>query len=512
MVDDHATLLRGASFSKAPSGQGAPVLLERTDQDFLNAVLDQLGDAGKRADLASDLAKTREADGTLKLFQPVHRTFHLAVLEVSCDTPGSPRLDPQKIDSAGLVVRRVAGRGPAAGTEGWMKAGKKLRGWVRLGPGEEALDPEPPRRRAALNSGLRSGHPEIDRRLAILHGASEPAEESAVTLFVAPPEVCKAAGKTFIYGLVPLTSSERSETPVSPAPLDAKTVGDQLSVLFKATSKNTSYSWLGKTLTADSAAGSGGLKTDFETLNTCLQQLHLQLDAIDGEGSEVRRVLDRIPLPYGNSTKPAGQVLADAAEALLLRTGKVTSVTMPDAWPALAADVRQSLLTAAQAAMGKRLGELTAGEGRFDRPTRRYQVRAFVRVKCDDGCPPKLVWSAPSEPFLIAPWFDAGAAPPTRITLPDFRDRKALRKLKPNVAFVMPDGLKEMIDGSDLKGLMDGKKGLGIGIQWICGFNIPLITLCAFFVLNIFFSLLNIVFFWFPFLKICIPFPVPTEE
>ncbi len=50
----------------------------------------------------------------------------------------------------------------------------------------------------------------------------------------------------------------------------------------------------------------------------------------------------------------------------------------------------------------------------------------------------------------------------------------------------------------------------GIQLNWICGFSIPLITICAFFVLNIFLTLLNIVFFWLPFIKICIPFPLPT--
>ena len=34
-----------------------------------------------------------------------------------------------------------------------------------------------------------------------------------------------------------------------------------------------------------------------------------------------------------------------------------------------------------------------------------------------------------------------------------------------------------------------------------------LITICAFIVLNIFLSLLNIIFFWLPFVKICVPFP-----
>ena len=51
-----------------------------------------------------------------------------------------------------------------------------------------------------------------------------------------------------------------------------------------------------------------------------------------------------------------------------------------------------------------------------------------------------------------------------------------------------------------------------LSLNWICGFSIPLITICAFFVLNIFLILLNIVFFWLPFIKICIPFPIPVPS
>ena len=41
----------------------------------------------------------------------------------------------------------------------------------------------------------------------------------------------------------------------------------------------------------------------------------------------------------------------------------------------------------------------------------------------------------------------------------------------------------------------------------ICSFSIPIITICAMIVLFIFVILLNIVFFWMPFLKICFPLP-----
>ena len=44
-------------------------------------------------------------------------------------------------------------------------------------------------------------------------------------------------------------------------------------------------------------------------------------------------------------------------------------------------------------------------------------------------------------------------------------------------------------------------------LGWICSFSIPIITLCAFIVLNIFLTLLHLVFGWLFFIKICLPFP-----
>ena len=41
----------------------------------------------------------------------------------------------------------------------------------------------------------------------------------------------------------------------------------------------------------------------------------------------------------------------------------------------------------------------------------------------------------------------------------------------------------------------------------ICSFSIPLITICAFIVLQIFIGLLNLAFWWSAFIRICIPFP-----
>ena len=95
--------------------------------------------------------------------------------------------------------------------------------------------------------------------------------------------------------------------------------------------------------------------------------------------------------------------------------------------------------------------------------------------------------------------------------LPDPTDPNFRKNAKPNCSFAVPAGLMNSLS-TKLPALSDGsaKPGPGIKLDWICGFSIPLITICAFFVLNIFLTLLNLVFFWLPFIKICIPFPVPT--
>jgi hypothetical protein len=131
-------------------------------------------------------------------------------------------------------------------------------------------------------------------------------------------------------------------------------------------------------------------------------------------------------------------------------------------------------------------------------------------VKHEDGCPPELVWSRESEPFAIVPWYASGALPPVRVALPDALDREFLKKVKPNVAFSVPKSLFNVLNGNDPKKMVDGEGGdgkPGFDLDWICSFSIPIITICAFIVLNIFLSLFDIIFRWMLFIKICIPIP-----
>ena len=90
-----------------------------------------------------------------------------------------------------------------------------------------------------------------------------------------------------------------------------------------------------------------------------------------------------------------------------------------------------------------------------------------------------------------------------------------MKNLKPNVAFQLPPGLFNTLANNSPKDFLDGKGkegGVGIGIAWICSFSLPIITLCAFIVLNIFLQLFNIVFWWMLYIKICIPIPFPKPK
>lgn len=500
----HEVVLRGARFA----GAGAePAILERTDSDPVTVMLAKLVSENGRRNLAASRAATGGSGGVLKLFQPVHRIFHLALTEVHCRQPGEPRLDPERIESAGLVIRRLGAGGTV---EGWCEADGSVRGWVPLGRQESREDPDPKRR----PSPLRAGHPQIDRRLAALAGGQTPLAERTSPLFVAPPEVCKAAGRTLLYGVVPLASAELSEAPSpAPRPSDAELDEHLSPILSNRRTRSQSsidYRWLGRKFEPEEKD-----KEHFAPLAKLLGQLTVELDAF-GRGSGAKalvRLLDRIHLTYDDGTRRAGRVLKQAAEVQFEGTG---GVLMPNRWPAIPHSLRRQIRRQIRQLFEARLAAIVPGEGRYADLDARYRVSAFVRVRRDDGCPPDLVWSAASAPFTIAAWYESGGAPPVKIALPDVTDRKVLEKLKPDVTFDVPPKLKALLDGVSLEGLLEGKKGdgsgLGIGWTWLCSFSIPIITLCAFLVLSIFLALLNFIFFWLPFVRICLPIPVPKKE
>jgi len=251
------------------------------------------------------------------------------------------------------------------------------------------------------------------------------------------------------------------------------------------------------------------------SLINILRQLEFELNAFSdnfSDGVALFQALNQFTVQdsNGNVLANLGDFLKGAAKILVDKQDG--SIQMPDQWPRITDDQSTSIALLFQNAMESRVKDLIAGEARYEvqDPPRQYRLRAFVRIKRPDGCPPVLLWSAPSEPFTIAPWYDSAGLPPVKITLPGIA---TLKNLKPNVAFAMPPELFNVLQ-KDAKKTLKGQdsSGGGLGIAWICAFSIPIITICAFIVLNIFLSLFDLFFQWMLFIKICLPIPVPKKK
>jgi len=529
--DAHRVRLAGLRVSNHEDKATPPLIVERRDQDFIQGVLAELADPAAWAGLR---ATTPAADGgALRLFAPVQRVFNLALLEVFCEEPGQPRLDPRKIESAGLVIRRVAG----ARRHAWIKAGTKHFGWE---PIDEEIDPEADKRAPTASVG----HPQLDRMLPsnrrlLNAGATRIADaktevtEQVVPLFVAPPKVCAAAGKTLLFANIPVASNEQTESPPeSPGygqtSEERSNLEGHLVSYLKAGGPRT-FALPGNVFNSDwirnAAAQPDGtpLKTQYqqlEPLRLLLQQLHVEFDAF-GDSAAAKALfaeLNSLTVEFDQTaagktvttTGHAGEFLRQARD-VLLDIAPGASFRMPHRIRSISTARAATLFAKTLGCLDAQYRKLKPARGRYEADTSdaepRYVLRAFVRVNAHRaGCAPRLVWSEYSQPFTIAPWYESAGAAPNMVPLPDLLDRSQLKKLKPNIAFVLPPKLAALLK-SDPKKLRDGEGGGGIDLMWICSFSIPIITLCAFIVLNIFLQLLNLIFFWLPFLKICIPFP-----
>lgn len=121
------------------------------------------------------------------------------------------------------------------------------------------------------------------------------------------------------------------------------------------------------------------------------------------------------------------------------------------------------------------------------------------------------VLSRPTRPFAIAPFFDPDA--PLRratVVLPTDTSTEGLKLHGQGVSFLLSDQLRRQMDRvRGLKELIDqdlaDERGLELGL--ICSFSVPIISICALILLLVMVSLLNIIFWWLPFFKICRPAP-----
>ena len=533
----------------------APVIVQRSDEDFLDAVLEQFrNDAGRKA-LRQDRVAKLEVSAVYRFFQPIQRRFYVAMVEAVCDQPGYPRLDPAKVESAGMVLRKLGEKKQdgAQSYQGWMRAGGKLRGWVPVdNVGGDKVDPALLPRLASRATGVA----QIDRALAPLRAERDDAilSEQVVPMFVAAPDICADAKRTLYYGLVQTTSSELAETPpeLPYGDFAADSAKFRLHLVdylrggkvdFPLAGEIITPDWFGAFELGDAAALKNLPSKVFAVANQLsgdpavvananllavaqavrnfillVRQVAVEFDAFGEAKSKASQILyDQLntillPLKTGSDGRSrattAGLFLQQASKVLLERDA-ATKPEMPVSWPSLDSNGQNQLANALWAAMASRFSAMQSKSGRFDDPGALYALCAFVRLKPEGACPAKIHWTEYTEPFAIAPWYEsAGAVSPVQIPLPDLSDKQLLKSLKPNISFVVPEALQGLL-GNKLKDLIKGdkKSEASGGIGWLCSFSIPIITICAFIVLNIFLSLFDLFFQWMLFFKICIPYP-----
>ncbi|GAB4191727.1 MAG: hypothetical protein OHK0022_05600 [Roseiflexaceae bacterium] len=495
---------------------GSPLIIERDEADFVQATLDDLAQGLEQVRLsrAVDRATIKLQNGsanTLKLYHPAGRVAHLALFELVCnDGAYEPRLNPRAFLEGCLVIRRISARGVYR----WGQSPGGARGWSPVA--DQAGDYPDPAGRPPL---FRTGDAELDRELAALYAA--PAfDEARTPLFLAPPEINEALGRTVVYAVIPTSSAETSAAPPPFATGDAlrNHLPSYLRGLPQPQVVGRANTQVAYATIAEALASPSGDNGHFLGFVAMVRQLVFEFGVFEAQpaapAQTMLQALGTISLRFvqGNttSTRDAASFLREASEVLVTR--RTGSLRMPADWPAVGAATAQAIQNAAAAIVASRAATARPQEGRYANPRNRYTLRAFARVRHHPGCPPDVVASPDSEPFCIAPWYESKGAP-TPIVLPEM-NMDALKRLKPNVAFVVPSDLQALLDSNDAKDLADGKgkKGAGLAVDWICSFSLPVITLCAFIVLNIFLQLFNIVFQWMLWLKICIPLPRPAAN
>lgn len=544
----HDILVKGVDMTGTEHTR--PVILQMNDSDFPGHFLQDL------ASPSSPISSTQTVNTSSQaLFQPVQRMVTLALVDLHCDSLAYPRVDPKRIVSSGLVIRRVY-RGRTNGMtleefntlSAWVRSAKGQYSWTRLAANQENCDPDPTQR-----PQLRSGQAALDNQLTAMYLSTANTEITSPA-FVAPPAICATLGRTVAYAVIPTASSEASDTPAKSPPLISRSgLLSSLPALLRSSEHSSSkpstpspapkvdYRWLSDEFLNAVYPPTPSNSTPpvpvpnpdlalFQGFTTALRMLHTVFGAFD-PSKEGQKILDVLNKHYVRFPDKSPQRMGDfyaAAKSALIDYGLVNAkypsavpssgnqpqtLEMPSQWDPLNDADQDELLAALTSALTPKSNDQLLPQGRFQDSTRYYKLRLFFRIKNENpACPPELVWSQYSEPFQIAPWYASGgrAQPPIPLADPT---SKFLQDSKPNCSFQVPGNLMSAMQGTTLSGLMNGAGGGGgLSLGWICGFNIPLITICAFFVLNIFLSLLNIIFFWLPMIKICIPVPSPSPS
>jgi hypothetical protein len=442
----------------------------------------------------------------LKLYQPAHGHFYLVAANLVCRLTGLPDriLNAKNGESVGFVLRRLDSTGAEMA---WVDHPAAATGWQPL-PSSNFQSTVPGEQLLPLFS---MNFSQSDRRRRLLVGlipvASRETFQASAALSPFVPET-DASGQprdprlNDLETRVTLRLSDLHDNPPFDATRDAHLVGLQAEgarfiLLDLAAFLQANLPGVWQALVSGLPPSHDRDQTVFTLLAnatvddtdpsapnwvTALLQAWSQRDAITGETDGPPSTLS-YGLRYTNLDSSA---LSSAVAAALNAPSRVPPVASPPPVP-----------------------KLDPGAGAL------YVLRCVFRRPL---CAPPLneVVSQPTEEFELASFFDFDApGRPIRIPLPIDTSPGGLRKFNKNVGFIISKQLDAQISrATDLNKLLKGDlaDGQTLDIGWLCSFSIPIITICAMIVLMIFVNLLNIIFWWMPFLRICLPIVSPRPK
>jgi len=481
---------------------------------------------------------------------PLHRTFYLLSCEVVCDRFGEPALDPMKITSAGFVIRRIGDRGTP---QAWLLEDGQALGW-RQAP-SELRDPDL-RRRLCANGVLHKGNDD-----AAFSG------EEIHPLHTLKTQDSNGKTHTLLYGFVPLGGFYYLRDIDAAQAFDPQDQADTMAVAGRMLPWPFGYgsdaAQVWQSYYSVPVAQGVPNKSFFELLRVLVNRYHLGENGIvDNAALEDLCgrlwLFDDAVLPFDLRVQAYSELnqglfapyriqsllsyLQQCAarggdnplvawiirqEQLADAAGGIDKLAGLEALPAvsgggtiglslriLSADAQEIRDRLGQRLLDQTLAKVKEiplpkfGQNAGDL----FQAIPFVRFKNEYG-QEQIQWArsdAFSIPFRVAAPFDPEASRPSMIQMPALSDLR--RGLAKGAALITPADTFDLMNKLKLnKGASEDTvkdaSGPELGIQWICSFSLPVITLIAMILLMIMVILLNIVFFWLPWVRICLPFP-----
>jgi hypothetical protein len=547
-----------------PAGFRAPALLRFAGDDFIPQYQAALAEKPRqlrgfvarpetwREPAAGIDATPKPSQGPLRLYQPVHGRFYLVAASLACRVPGLPEhtVDVAKGEVVAFVLRRLTvtvdpktKAETETGEWAWVARPDGSTGWVKAAGTALVTDEEQlPMFGTTFSDGgvlkrrLFAGLVPASRREAYSNGR----EMEAVVPAPAPgslddPRVIEFQ-RTVLDPWTEMKSWYDREKGVAARRSSALAAAEQSGGLMlldfhdflrdairpvwdvmAGTAARAGLSTPHKAL-YDALGGVGLYDRTASARATLIDAMkhaaafRAQVEAGSIGGSYVARVV--IGDPRAPGTPPPITGAPDpAVDEAALRT-LLERLPAPGETPEVGVRRLKKLVMDALAGMGAAKPALpeqlpsrapsTAGEDWF-------VVRCvYLRPHCGKKSPPLV--SDRSERFRLTSFFEPEApARHLRVALPVDTSPATLRKYNRNVAFMLSDQLrKQMSRAASLKGLMEGEVGNeegGLDFAVICSFSIPIITICALILLMIIVSLLNIIFWWLPFFRICFPVP-----